>query len=157
MQLFSAMILALTIASSSGAILPRQKLTISPDKIHRSRPAIPQNLYEPLAAVSRISTGIEAERKCQRLTQPERDNVKAQLTQAVQTIYNRLIEAKIPPPKSQRILVQLMDDGEKLAKKNFPTCTNLAPDIIVKATQDAACINQYLAGSNTACFNTRFR
>lgn len=118
----------------------------------QNMPPIPQDLLEPLAAVSRIATGLQAESVCNRLPADAKTTMRNQLGQAVQTLHQRLVKSGLPAPKSQRILVKLMDEGEKLAKNNYPTCTNTAPDIIVKASNDAACINQYLAGTNTACF-----
>jgi hypothetical protein len=75
-----------------------------------------------------------------------------QLQQAVQTLHNRMVDGNVPARKSRQILTRLLDEGEKLGRNNYPTCTDTAPDIIVKAAQDAACINPYLAGSNTSCF-----
>lgn len=118
----------------------------------QNMPPISQDLLEPLAAVSRIATGLQAENVCNRLPAEAKTTMRNQLAQAVQTLHQRLLQGGLPAPKSQRILVKLMDEGEKLAKHNYPTCTNTAPDIIVKASNDAACINQYLAGTNTACF-----
>jgi hypothetical protein len=127
-------------------------LSTAASGIHQSLPAVPAELRPPLAAVSRIATGLQADMVCQRMSAESRTDVTAQLSLAVQTLHNRMVQAGVSAGKSQRILTRLMDEGENLAKHNYPACTNTAPDIIVKATQDAACINLYLAGSNTMCF-----
>lgn len=119
---------------------------------HQQEPAVPADLRAPLAAVSRIAAGMQTEMVCNRLPANAEADMTNQLKLAVHTLHSRMVEAKIPSPKSQRILTRLIAEGEKLAKNNYRTCTNSAPDIIVKATQDAACINPYLAGTNQTCF-----
>lgn len=118
----------------------------------RQNLAVPVELQAPLAALLRLSTGLEADKTCRHMTTTQRQLYTAQMTQAVDTLYDRLQRAKINAFKSESILRQLMDNGEKMAQSNFPTCTNLATDIIVKAMQDAECINPYLAGNDTTCF-----
>ena len=140
MQILTALYLAAAVSLPAHAV-------------HQRQPAVPTALQEPLAAIVRIATGLQAERVCNRLSANAQADMTTQLKLAVQTLHTRMVNAKIPASKSQRILTRLMNEGEKLAKSNYPTCTNSAPDIIVKATQDAACINQYLANTNKMCFH----
>lgn len=120
--------------------------------VHREQLDIPQELRAPLAALVRMSTGLEADKVCAQMALPEKQVFTANMTKAVSTLYQRLQQADISAAKSERILRRLMDEGEKMAQFNYPTCTKAAPDIIVKAIQDAECINPYLAGSDTTCF-----
>lgn len=121
-------------------------------QVHRQNLNVPAELQPPMAALLRLSTGLEADKTCRHMTTTQKQLYTAQMTQAVDTLFDRLQRAKINAAKSESILRQLMDNGEKMAQSNFPTCTNLATEIIVKAMQDAECINPYLAGSNTTCF-----
>lgn len=143
---------SLAVGASSSAATPRQNLDIPARAVQPKQLNVAAELRPALAAVSRITTGMQTELVCKQLDTAERKIMNAQLKQAVNTLHSRLVRGGIPVAKSQQMLVRLMDDGEKLAKTNFPTCTKLAPEIIVKATQDAACINPYLDGTNTACF-----
>lgn len=149
-----ALLIAATtlVSAATAAPAPYEHIQIAPQAIAPVQGQLPAALHEPLQAVSRISTGIQANRVCNQLTPAQVEDVDQLLRSAVRTIYQRLKDSGIEGAKAQRILVALMDEGEKLGQTNFPTCTNLAPEIIVKATSDAACINQYLAGSNINCF-----
>jgi hypothetical protein len=113
---------------------------------------VPAELQAPMAALLRLSTGLETDKTCKHMTVPQKQLYTAQMTQAVGTLHMKLQQSGVNALKSERILRDLMTNGEKMAQSNFPTCTNLATDIIVKAMQDAECINPYLAGTNTACF-----
>lgn len=114
---------------------------------------VPPELHPPLAAVYRIAYGLQAEQICQHLTAAQRQDMKSQLSAAARTLHTRMVNAGVSGVKAQRVLVRMMEHGEKLAISDNPACTELAPHIIVKTMRDAACINQYLAGTNTACFN----
>lgn len=119
---------------------------------HLQRLDVPRELHAPLAALVRLSAGLEADKVCKQMDAPERQIYTTNMRRAVSTLLQRLQEAGISDIKSEQILRRLMEEGEKMAQFNYPTCTNTAPDIIVKAIQDAECINPYLAGSNTTCF-----
>lgn len=149
-----ALLIAATtlVSAATAAPAPYEHIQIAPQAIQPASGAIPAELQEPLRAVSRISTGMQANRACNQLTSAEAQDIDQLLKHGVKTLYQRLKDSGIEGAKAQRILVSLMDEGEKLGEKNFPTCTNLAHEIIVKAMQDATCINQYLAGSNISCF-----
>lgn len=121
-------------------------------RVHRQNLDVPPELHEPMAALLRLATGLETDKVCNHMDTTQKQLYRARMTRAVGTLYQRLQQAKVNAAKSERILRELMDNGEKMAQSNFPTCTNLATDIIVKAMQDAECINPYLAGSDTGCF-----
>lgn len=147
-----APVVFMAVALASSGVAPREHIQVPPQNVHSANTAVPQELREPLAAVSRIATGLQTDMQCKQLTADETTEVKGQLTAALATLTSRLGNAGISSTKARSILVNLMSEGENLARNNFPTCTNIAPQIIVKAKQDAACINPYLAGSNTMCF-----
>lgn len=128
-------------------------LDAAANNIHRQNVTIPETLHAPLASVVRMSTGLHANKVCNQLSADEKASFAAQMQLGLKTLFHKLVnDAGVTAAKSERILRQLMEEGEKMAEFNYPTCTNSAPDIIVKATQDADCINLYLAGKNTSCF-----
>lgn len=140
-----AVFLCILLAALPAAAQQRQRVS-------QKQLEVPAPLQEPLAAILRLSTGLEADKTCKHMTVPQKQLYTAQMTQAVGTLHMKLQQNGVNALKSERILRDLMANGEKMAQSNFPTCTNLATDIIVKAMQDAECINPYLAGTNTACF-----